>query len=399
MITTLLVTVAIAAGPSLEVRVDGEGYLRFARDGRAVYAKSASLTVASGKLASDSGAVVLPSIAVPATAKSLDIDLQGNVVAVTAAGRATVGRLVLAIFARTAVLSPEGDLLVCPERPRLVNPGDGEYGVIRIGGKAPATTEATPAKPGPLRTTPRVSPEKPPKPVVSGEIRIDVAAASEISGDTFTLGEVAKIVADPATAASVAAISMGNSPYGGVHTPVGSARILSRLKAAGIDTAKCKVNIPAGAWMARKSLQVTHKQFADAAIAYATTQTTAGTSFVTKDNGPDYLAPVGELELKVEQYAPNATGAAVTVAVFVDGKRCNSRTVRLEMTGVDGGPLIRVSSGTRVKILFRSNDAVVQVQGKTSRAAAIGQAVEVTTDQRTKHTGILTGPDTVEVKL
>ena len=53
MFSTIVALMALA--PSVHLHVDGEGYLRFVREGRTVYAKEAMLTVTDGKLASVDG--------------------------------------------------------------------------------------------------------------------------------------------------------------------------------------------------------------------------------------------------------------------------------------------------------------------------------------------------------
>ena len=105
------------------VRVDGEGFLRFVRDGRVVYAKEAELVARDGRLCHRLGPAVIPSITVGST---FEIDLEGNV----RSGGVVVGRLVLATFAVPVSKIEEG-FLVSPERPKLGNPGEGVIGVVR----------------------------------------------------------------------------------------------------------------------------------------------------------------------------------------------------------------------------------------------------------------------------
>src|SRR5579862_8614347 len=93
---TNIIAIAIsvyAALTPVKVHVDGAGYMRFVRDGRVVYAKTATFVSIDGSLGSE-GAKLLPEIPVPTTAPTITVDLQGNV----DAGTAHLGRLVLAIF-------------------------------------------------------------------------------------------------------------------------------------------------------------------------------------------------------------------------------------------------------------------------------------------------------------
>ncbi|HVL39492.1 MAG TPA: hypothetical protein VM328_08900, partial [Fimbriimonadaceae bacterium] len=123
-------------GKACKVRVEGEGYLRFVRDGRVVYAKEAALQAIDGKLCHSEGAPVIPTISVAAP---FMVNLEGNVVA----GGKSVGRLVLAHFPASASLRPDGPFLVAAERPRLAEPGEGDSGVIRsVGVATPGVTPA-----------------------------------------------------------------------------------------------------------------------------------------------------------------------------------------------------------------------------------------------------------------
>jgi hypothetical protein len=290
--------------------------------------------------------------------------------------------------------------LISRDRPTLGNPGEGTNGVVRVVG----ARQAQPPKPGATTAT-AVPHSAQPTSVSSsvkaqpGVVQIDVLPDCEVASDEVLLGDIAQITADKATTARLAAVSIGATPPIGVRVPLVALRITTQLRAAQIDPSKFVVNVPHGACLARKATHIAQQQFVDCAIAFAKTQVEAGIDFACKDHNPDFLAPVGQAELKVEQYSPTLNGASVTVAVYVDGKRQNARSVRVEMTGVAGGPLIRVPAMTRVKIIVRCNGAVVETTGRTVRPGIVGQTVDVETDDRSKHTGTLTGPSKVEVKL
>src|SRR5579871_6059768 len=128
MMTSLCLGLALATTPGLTVRVDGEGYLRFVREGRIVYATSASLTCQNSVLGSK-GLPLVPAIRIPANAIRLDVDLSGNVVASTNLGKTACGQIVLARF--STPLASESGFLISTTRASLGNPGDGMFGVIR----------------------------------------------------------------------------------------------------------------------------------------------------------------------------------------------------------------------------------------------------------------------------
>jgi hypothetical protein len=119
MIGALLCGLLVAGPAPLKVRVDGEGYLRFAREGRVVYASSATLSVADGSLVGAEGATVMPSILVPTDATAIAVDLEGNVSCKRGPDAFPLGRLVLAVFPKGIALRPSGAYLVAADRPTL----------------------------------------------------------------------------------------------------------------------------------------------------------------------------------------------------------------------------------------------------------------------------------------
>src|SRR5438105_25286 len=137
MIAPLVAAFLLASPVPLSIHVEGEGYLRLAKEGRVVYATSAKLDVVGGKLGS-AGATFLPAIQISASAEALDVDLEGNVFIKSSAGRTLAGRLVLALFPANASLLDDGAFKTAADRPRLGNPGEETNGVIRTeGAKSP----------------------------------------------------------------------------------------------------------------------------------------------------------------------------------------------------------------------------------------------------------------------
>src|SRR5215469_13764830 len=101
MITKLLLAGLCVGGPNLKVKIDGDGYMRFIRDWRAVYSKQASLQIEDGKLTDSAGDTLLPSISVSATARKIEIDLNGNIFATYGGERTKAGQIILAQFPKT----------------------------------------------------------------------------------------------------------------------------------------------------------------------------------------------------------------------------------------------------------------------------------------------------------
>src|SRR5438477_12067563 len=130
MLWTLALTLSLAAAPTVNVSVEGNGYLQFAQEGHALYTSSAPLTVVDGWLSNPSGAPLIPTLRVPEGTIRVDVDAQGNVFAATKYFRARVGQISLAVFDSSNDLRPLGTFLVASSVPKLEAPGAGEAGIL-----------------------------------------------------------------------------------------------------------------------------------------------------------------------------------------------------------------------------------------------------------------------------
>lgn len=363
LITSLVLT--------LPVKVDGEGYLRFVREGRIVYAMSATLTVRNGALVSGDYPVT-PTIKVPADAVRLEVDLSGNIVAVSSAAKSNCGQLVLARF--DGPLKQDRGFFVSANRAVLGNPGEGLFGVIR-------STNSAAITPAPASTG------------VVGPSAVVVQAVSEIAADQVLLKDVATITApDAQTRGALENLVYGNTPPIGIDSPVTAYRIQALLKRAGIAA---EVQAPSGAVVRRKYQAIPADDFTAAAIKAAQEKIGAEIPMTCSDsNQTEFKAPLGAIELKVESVSNSGMTANVVVAVVVEGRRINSRTVSLK---VDASA--QVKANAPVKVILKSAGVTVEVPGKTRSAGMVGQTITVVTDTGSVLSGIVIGPDRVEVKL
>ena len=396
MIGILLGSVVLAGNFSVDVRVDGQGLMRFARDGRAVYAKEAHLTVTDGILGK-AGVSLLPEIRVPASTESISIDLEGNVTGIAHESKVALGKLVLAIFPLEDGLVPDGPFLVAKDRPKLCEAGDDTAGVFRMAGdtaKQPAkvadkvVADATPTK---HVVAPYHSPTK--APAVAGKAQIDINTESQVAGDKILLGEIATIAGDGKVCEQLKALEVGDSPAFGVTRGLDRSSIESRLIQAGYKADAITLNMPTSAKLQRKSQTISGDQILQAAIA-AATQKAPGVTYKNDQPALDFLAPLGEVTLTAENFAINRTATVVTVAVLVDGKRINSRNVTLKPDSSFG-----ITAGQIVKITLRSAGAVIEVGGKARTGGLAGQTVTVVADTGAVLNATVTGPDRVEVKM
>jgi hypothetical protein len=305
-----------------------------------------------------------PAIRVPATAVKIEVDLSGNVIAVAGATRNECGRIVLARFESAPTV--DRGFLVSTNRASLGNPGEGLFGVIRTSG----TSSASSTK--------------------SGKPLIAVQAVSEVSGDQVTLADVAQISGD--AKAAIGAIVYTTTPTIGIDTPVTAYRIQALLKKAGIEA---EVQVPNNAVIRRKAQLIQASDFISVATKAAQEKLGAELPLISADsNVSEFKAPLGAIELKAESVTTSGTTASVVVAVIVEGRRINSRTVSLKVDAT-----AQIKPGAVVRVVLRSAGVSVEVGGKARTGGVVGQKITVVTDTGSVLTGVVIGSDRIEVKL
>ena len=418
MIKAILLSTLCLSGPVLKVRVDGDGYLRFIRDGRAVYAKEAALQINNGKLCDAAGDSVLPSIQLGAGASDLAVDLEGNIYGVYNGNKVKAGQLVLAQFPPTEAFQKQDVVLIADDRPHLGTPGDENFGVIRLlpGFDVPEVkVTINPQQPAAPKKGTFLIPDSianklvqgaQPKHVVAnatvdGKVQITVQQHSVITGDHILLGQIAQIDGDPETVAKLQNVDLGDTPPTGVKRIIDRSRITIRLRFAGMKPELFNIEVPEGADIRRKGQTIPNSDFVVAAIkALIEKNATTGT-WESTDSFADLEVPSGKLELKAEEMNGIDTGAAsVIVAIYIDGSRFNSRTVHLKLK--DNVP--PVQPGAAVKVVMIAGQAQVECPGVARTGGRMGQSIQVEVQignppVKTFHTGIVKGPGMVEVRL
>jgi hypothetical protein len=263
--------------------------------------------------------------------------------------------------------------LVSTQRATLGNPGEGTFGVIR-------TTQLFANDPTPQRLN-----------STSGPPTISVKLLSEVDGDKVTIGEIATVTGDAQTQQALGSISFGNTPAIGIDMPVTQTRVQALVKRAGLQA---EIQVPQGAVIRRKVQLIQHADFVAVATAAAQEKLGAPIEMTCTDSFTEFKAPPGPVELRAEGVMSSGTHFTVTVAVFADGKRLNSRTVNLQ---ADASTQIKPNAA--IKILMKSSGVTVEVGGKARTGGMVGQTVTVVTDMGSVLTGIVTSASTVEVKI
>ncbi|MBV6459619.1 MAG: hypothetical protein HONBIEJF_02769 [Fimbriimonadaceae bacterium] len=368
------VLLLIAASATLKVEIEGEGYLRFTAEGRTVYARSATLEVRNGFVAASSGERLLPAMAVSGIPTKIDVDSAGLLTITTAQAEFKAGRIRLAKFSAAETPQPSGAFHIARSRGQLGFPGDHGFGTIRTAGNTRATPTQTSSDSRDL-------------------VRIKVRARSEVATTPFTLGHIAEIEAPEALRQRLSEVEIGESPGMGVERGLDRVAILGRLRMAKLAPEHYEVTVPAGAAVVRKSQVVSHKQFAETALKVARLEVGRDIELVEDGKSIDIQVPPGVVELTAESVAATRDKVRVIVAVHVDGKRINSRTISFSKPPAIPG----VKAGEIVRIRVRSGDAIVESRGKAVSSAFVGDRVPVKSETGVELTGKVVEPGVVEV--
>jgi flagellar basal-body rod protein FlgG len=124
-------------GGPCDLAIDGPGFFRVERDGRAGFTRAGSFARASDGSLRTADGWALRDVRVPADARSLDVRPDGRVVARTAAGTRELGRIELAEFDAPERLRPLGSALFgatpAAGKERLLRPGGARGPAIAFG--------------------------------------------------------------------------------------------------------------------------------------------------------------------------------------------------------------------------------------------------------------------------
>lgn len=392
-----LTMVLLSSGAPI-LNVDGEGYMRLVRDGRVVYAKSVRLAVVAGKLGSEKGPTFLPSIPFNGNVGELQVSLQGDV----SYQGLPIGRLVLASFTGSTP-QKEQEFYVAADRPTLSQPGDGLLGVLRLGSDE---------KPAPVKQQPKIQPKQQiPAPQVmpvandqrsddvvvpsppSQGCGIGFAAKTAVNTPQIKLGQIAKVVGAASMRADLENIILGDTPAIGVERRFDLARIQVKLRAAGIDLTKVRINIPDTVRVMRQGQVATEAEFIEAASAALTEKFGNVGKLFVKQTQPDVMLPMGAKRLVVDQIEVMRQGYRVGISIYVNDERVNRRILALDTDLV----VQTVMVGQTVKVLLRSGGATIETSGRVTRAGRPGEPVEVQVEGGTRLTGKVTANGSVEV--
>ncbi len=376
LLTSLAVLLLGYTAPTVSVHVEGEGYLRFVKDGRSVFAREATLTIQDGRLADSRGPLITPSLFVSSEPDAILIDPNGTITIAVKTRKMVIGRLMLVRLTE----SSDGDqgFLVTNERGISGLPGQAGMGTIVTSGSAKPLTKTV---------------EKPIRGSSQG-IQIEVRGKSEVIGEQFSLGEIAEITGSHTEIERLKKIVIGDTPSWGVPRGIDATRIRARLLSAHFSAAEVSVNVPSGAVVYRKGQLITAEQIM-AEGKKAVAEKLGNIELEGSTESRPITVPLGELQVYGEAVNSAGNRVGVTVVVKVDGKRITSRTLMLTIARSNVG----VKSGEMVKIAMVSGGVKVQLQGRAKSSGYVGQTIQVVTESGATLSCRITGANEVEVAL
>jgi hypothetical protein len=370
--TTVLFSLLLAQSAGLPIRVEGDGFLRFMKEGRVVYTRSATLVARGGQVVHSSGIPLLPSVDGAIDGAVLTVDPNGDI----KAGGRKLGRIILAVFPPDLRPVASGDFYIAADRPKAAFPGAEGAGRI-VSGSSPSPSP----RPAPAAAAP--------------SFRVEVRPANEVEGDLIRLGDIASITGPEAMTVRLRSLELGTTPALGVSRTLDRSLIETRIARAGVLLTSVQIAMPDRSTVTRKGQKVTQSQFTQAAIDFLKKDLPAEITLEGAEPGPDMTVPLGELILKVDNASLIRDRASATVVVFVNGTKFNSRTIQLKAAS----PLFSIKPGQTVAIRVRSGGAVVGTQGKVRTVDPSKSQVTVETTTGALLTGTLAKDGVVEVVL
>ncbi len=372
MVVLTILAATILAPPSVRVRIEGEGYLRFVRDGRTVYAREALVTIDKGNVVGEGGLPIVPRTQALGDPEALRIERDGRIIGVYQGSDRLLGKTVVAVFPDDVRPVEDKGWLVSSARAITGQPGSQGFGAIVV--VAPASSAAIKS---------------------FSSTTISLKKIAEVKGDSFTLADIADIEASPAEREKIESYQIATTPALGVEYKLTQEMVLARLRRYGNATDAIRLTGEPSVTVMRKGQRVSHQMFVDQAVAESAKRNVRVTVGEPPTTVSEMIVPEGRLSLVVASFERSGSRINVKVDVFVDDKRFNGRLVTL----LADVPVVSMTVGQSVKLIVRSNSAVVETTGKVKSVDKATGLVTVQSVTGATMTGRAMENGSVEVEL
>lgn len=377
MIQTTLILL-LATTSAVHVRVDGDGFLRFARNGQLVFTNEADLMVKNHYVVATGGEVLMPQVKVPNEVTRLSVTMEGQIKAVSPNGLQDLGQIVLCLL--PAGISHSG-FFTASSKGRLSNPGDGLAGVIR--------TVNTTAEPLGMPHSAKLKSDLP-------KLLIEVQPKSELNREFIHLGDVAKISGPDDLKATAEEIDLGPTPVFGAQRGFSDGYLFPKILSAGLKREQFQIEIPTGAYCERAGQTVTAEAMVQSAVDAVREKYEFTGELKPFIPVPDARIPDGKVELIASVGPRSENSISVTVSVRSDRSEVATRTFSL----VPADAQTAIHIGDRCTLTIISNGVTVEVSAEAKSAGWIGSNVTVQDKETLNlHTGKLIAAGKVEIRL
>lgn len=241
------------------------------------------------------------------------------------------------------------------------------------------------------------APESAAKPATSVKASLTVKAFSEVDGPRYTLGDIADITAAGELKSRLEEIDLGTAPVAGIPRPIVLSRLQSVLMVAGLKTKEFTIRITPDAKVALKVQRIDIAQFVETAKQAVASLIGPQTELKNNQNFPDFVAPMGEVQMEAGRPSKSQNGYSVLVSVFVAGKKINSRVINLQVDAASASAVIK--TGDTVRIYLKNAGASIEVTGRARTSGFAGQQITVVSSTGSVHQGTVISGSEVEVKL
>lgn len=397
MAASLIFAFLVSAPQPLNLYVEGEGWLRFEREGRAVFAREARLTISEGRLVNEEGLSLLPAVSA-STTEGLKADLEGRLIL----GSSELGRLVLAKFPAGSAMTEVKKMFVAADRPSLGSAGEGSFGVIRVGTRpAPGTQPVRPPVINPQSQASQANPVKTPDPrpnppitaPQTGPLTISVRSESSLSSEAIRLKDIAEI--SGAGAEKAGDIVLGTTPALGVPRPIALSLIETRLTASGFTRGSWRLSFPDKVVVKRLGREITHEEFVQAAKEALEKILPQGSTVEPEGTSLPMACPLGEVQLIALTPKVSRDRTTVEVEVRHEGRRFNAKQLSFKVTT----PLSGFKVGQEVQVRVKSGGASVMTKGKIRLISPMTGEVMVDMERSVTLTTRLAKDGVLEVTL
>lgn len=393
---TLPLFAALVLGPAttVSIHVDGDGYLRFVRDARVVYAREAKLSVQRGLLCQEAGLPLLPNIRIADPSAPITVGPDGTV----KVSGAPVGRLVLGLFAEGTVGREDKGVLVFEMKASIGYPGDELNGVIASKSDSAVLSEVKRPEPEKEVKVEQPPAQKPPVQTPPGAVSgftLTLKDSVQLSGDAVSVGDVVTVSGTHPKLAEILAAPLDRTPVIGVGRVIDQTRVANAIRQVVRSTDGWKLAGGTKVSVKRQSQLLSFDHLVTSAEGGLREILGATPTLECSSPRLDFEAPVGAAEVRVKTASAQGGRAQVTLEIFVDGTRFNARTLNFTVTGALRKPAV----GALVQIIAVSGGVRIETTGRVVSVSASDNLVQVETNDKVRMSGKLVRDGVVEVNL